>query len=519
MAYRREPVRLLRSGFSRDRFASVASPEHRISGSAPLGCSRAIGCVLRCIFLADVVTRSPTSARIGRSPIDKRQRQPPSCGFHAGRTETALSTSHLTRMRTALARALSIDDVNQLGRETGQSERLRTITPHRLFLSVMAGLASGQVESLADLLREFNHQNEVTVAYKAFYNRLARVGFANFMRQMFARLVERLWVQTLAPDGQAATARFEDIVIQDGSSFAVKDKLREVFPGRFTTTDPAAIEIHATYSGFSDEVSTVEIAPDCEAERQFLPEPSTLCRKLLLADRGYPSVEYFEKVCEHGGSFVVRLTRSHDPWVWAAWVHGKRIPLAKPVRLSRFIAQNRGRQMDLDVEYERRGKGKRDFRVVILPGSEKTMTRLCTNLPRTPFPIGLVSRLYRFRWQIELVFKEWKSYANLHKFDTANEHIAAGLIWASLCAAVLKRFLAHAAQLVGGKPISTRRVAMCSGHIIDEIVAALLACVSIASAFRDGMAFLLANARRSNPKRDRKIGRLRSGLVVIGTRP
>ena len=76
-------------------------------------------------------------------------------------------------MRTTLARALSVDDVN-LGRETGQSERLRTVTPHRLFLSTIAALGGGKVESLADLLREFNHQNDVTVAYKAFYNRLAR---------------------------------------------------------------------------------------------------------------------------------------------------------------------------------------------------------------------------------------------------------------------------------------------------------------------------------------------------------
>jgi hypothetical protein len=147
------------------------------------------------------------------------------------------------------------------------------------------------------------------------------------------------------------------------------------------------------------------------------------------------------------------------------------------------------------------------------------MTRLCTNLPCTPFSLDLVSRLYRFRWQIELLFKEWKSYANLHKYNTANEHIAAGLIWASLCAAVLKRFLAHAAQLIGGNPISTRRVAMCAGHIIDELVVALLACTSIAAAFGDGIAFLLANARRANPKRDRKMGRLRSGLRVVGSRP
>ena len=121
---------------------------------------------------------------------------------------STLSTTELIKVRDALARALSVDEVNQLGRDTGQAKRLRTVTPHRLFLAVVSTLASGHVESLADLLRAFNHQNGVTVAYKAFYNRLAHVGFATFMREMLARLVERLSVQTLTPDGQVAVARF-----------------------------------------------------------------------------------------------------------------------------------------------------------------------------------------------------------------------------------------------------------------------------------------------------------------------
>lgn len=417
----------------------------------------------------------------------------------------------------ALARALSADDVNQLGRETGQSQRLRTITPHGLFLATVAALAAGRVESLADLLREFNYQNDVTVAYKAFYNRLARPGFETFMRQMFARLVERLCLQTLGPEAYTAAARFQDIVIQDGSSFALKKDLRDVFPGRFTTVDPAAVELHVTYSGFADEVRAVSIAPDKAAERPFLPAAATLRDRLLLADRGYPSVDYFEAVDQADGRFIVRLTRSYDPWVRAAWVDGARVALPKPISLSHFIAQHAHRRMDLDVELERaRGKRLVGFRVLVLPGNEATMTRLCTNLPRTPFSLDLVSRLYRFRWQIELLFKEWKSYANLHKFNTANPHIAAGLIWASLCAAVLKRFLAHAAQLVSGKPISTRRVAMCAGHLIHALAAALVACVSIASVFHHGLDFLVANARRSNPRRDRKTGRLRAGLRLIG---
>jgi hypothetical protein len=73
----------------------------------------------------------------------------------------------------------------------------------------------------------------------------------------------------------------------------------------------------------------------------------------------------------------MRLSRSHDPWVRAAWVDGKPIALPKPVSLSRFIAQNVNRRMELDVEYERaKGQHRVGFRVIVLPGKEKAMTRL-----------------------------------------------------------------------------------------------------------------------------------------------
>jgi len=116
-----------------------------------------------------------------------------------------------------------------------------------------------------------------------------------------------------------------------------------------------------------------------------------------------------------------------------------------------------------------------------------------------------------------LCFKEWKSYANLHSFDTANPHIAAGLIWAGLCAALLKRLLAHAAQRVGnGAPISTRRVAMCAHLLLTDLVAALVKGRGLRKAWQHAREYLLANAGRSNVPRDQQIGRLRSGLVLVG---
>ena len=377
---------------------------------------------------------------------------------------------------------------------------------------MVSTLGSGRVESLADLLRAFNHQNGVEVAYKAFYNRLARIGFATFMRGMLARLIDQLRLQTLAPDGQKAVARFTDIVIQDGSSFAVKAALSGTFPGRFTTIEPAAVEVHATYSGFADEVSRVQIAPDAKAERAVSPRSRDLDRSV--AARG-------PRLSQRGllrGGRRARGRVHRAPHAQLRSVDSDRVgrgPAHPRADAPPTVAVPRpappASALDLDVDFHV-GPRVVGFRVVVLPGREAAMTRLCTNLPRTPFSLDLVGRLYRFRWQIELCFKEWKSYANLHQFDTANAHIAEGLIWASLCAAVLKRFLAHAAQRVGGTAMSTRRVAMCAHHVLDALVAALLLGVGLRATLRRSLAYLLANARRANPDRDRRTGRLRAGL-------
>ena len=85
-----------------------------------------------------------------------------------------MSLSELNRIGTILKQALAMPTVNDVGRMTGQARRLRTVTPHRLFLAVVSALAARRVETLADLLRVVNHQQGVRVAYKAFYNRLAR---------------------------------------------------------------------------------------------------------------------------------------------------------------------------------------------------------------------------------------------------------------------------------------------------------------------------------------------------------
>jgi hypothetical protein len=47
---------------------------------------------------------------------------------------------------------------------TGQRERLRTVTPHRLLLAAVTALAGRNVETLTDLRCELSYHNDTTVA-------------------------------------------------------------------------------------------------------------------------------------------------------------------------------------------------------------------------------------------------------------------------------------------------------------------------------------------------------------------
>jgi len=426
-----------------------------------------------------------------------------------------MSQAEISAIGVLLKSALGPDVLNELGRAQRQSKRLRVVTPFRLAISVVGAMASGTVRSIADLVREFNYQHGTTTAYKAFYMRLARASFAAFMREVVSNLLTQLALRTLAPRPDGPVAEFEDIVIQDGTSFALEDRLKAVFPGRFKTVDPAAVELHATYSGLEDQVTAVALTPDKEAERHHLPEPSELSNKLLLADRGYPALPYFEAMAQCGASFVMRLTRSWRPYVTAVHQQHAVTVLPKPVALDTFLAQNPNRAFDLDAAFGR-GKGRSTFRLIVVPGKEPSMTRLCTNLPRERFSMELVGKLYRFRWQVEICFKEWKSHANLHAFDTANPHIAEGLIWASLAAAIVKRFVAHAAQAVGAVAISTQRVATCAKLFICDLLKALgQSAHKLAAAISTAIDFLLVNAKRAHPERDRIKGRQNISLALV----
>lgn len=409
--------------------------------------------------------------------------------------------------------------LRQLGEDSGFVIRRRTITAERFVPSLLKTLGSRRVESLADLLRDFNNDHGATVFYKPFYERLDTPCFPRLMRNVFQSMLDTMCLQALAPVRGGPFSRFRDIQIQDGTSFALHGALAKAFPGRFTKVSPAAVELHCTMSLFEDNLCRVTITGDAECERHHLPDPKELEGVLIMGDRGYDGTDYMEAVDAAHGSFLIRGRKSLNPHVVRIHARGTRYRELEGKPLNVVLRRlPKDRPYDLDVCWEKGGELCRFFRVVTRWNpTNKAWVRLFCNLDRENFSASDTLQAYRLRWQIELLFKELKSYANLHKFATGKPAIAEGLMWASLAAAFLKRYFAHACQHACGQPISTRRLAMCAQHILSSLF------TSLSRGFRDlptrlahAFAFLAHNARRTNPRREHTRGRLAIGLCVAG---
>ncbi len=210
-------------------------------------------------------------------------------------------------------------DLNALGKKIGLCVRQRAITPFRMAFSLVTSLACKAVESLADLQRDFNALTGANIGYKAFYNQLAKGEFPAMMLSMVSLAIKEMSLNVLELREGSPFRRFKQILIHDGSSFALKDALQDIFPGRFSAVSPAAVELHTTMDLLSDAAVRIVLAPDTESEQAHLPDAGRLKDCLFLGDRGYVNLSYMHEVDQNGGSFIIRGKEGMNPWILDAW--------------------------------------------------------------------------------------------------------------------------------------------------------------------------------------------------------
>lgn len=408
-------------------------------------------------------------------------------------------------VRKAIKSVVSERKLNKLGRTTGFTKRQRDVCAFNMVNALIAAMGDGQTECLADIQRMFNALSGHSLDYKPFHNQLRKAELSELMRQVFEQAMTR-WVSQWYSLDKSKQVPFDSIWLHDGSSFAVKDELSDDYPGRFNETSPAAVECHLTLDLIHNSVEALSIAADTVSERHFAPDPRQLSSVLLLADAGYFSADYLNRIDAEGGFFIIRGLQSMNPTVRTGeCADGRSLTPEQACPLTVFKKQLPSREsFELDVEWH----GNRYRLIGFWIPSEKRFSWVLTNLPET-LSMTDIEPLYRLRWQVELFFKECKSHNNLKRFGTADPNIVETLIWASMCAVTLKRLIAKSSERCHGVWISTLKAAKTIHGWWYQLFHSIVGQSQrrILTAIHNAKEVLRINARVAHPERDKKTGK------------
>lgn len=230
-----------------------------------------------------------------------------------------MERKHISTVARQFKRTFSQQALNALGKSIRFCMREREITPYRLALGLIEVFARARVETIADAHRAFNALCDTKVRYKPFHNQLAKTTFPSFMCTLCEHLMTRLTTEVLRFTPPSPFARFTHITLHDGTSFGVKSTLKKVFPGRFTKTSPAAVELHVSMELLSEGVDTVTLTPDKESEVHNVPALNTMRGGLFLGDRMFFIKAYLAQILAHGGHFIVKAKGIINPIIRSAY--------------------------------------------------------------------------------------------------------------------------------------------------------------------------------------------------------
>ena len=162
-------------------------------------------------------------------------------GLEMPREECQRAHGHLRMVVDKFHWVFSARLLHACGKDVQFCRPQRPITPLRCGLARTATWASPRVDTGADLHRGFHALLDTTSPAKAFYPQGAQPHVAACARLLTSRLIRDMTLQGLGGAKGRPLRKLRRILLQDGSACALHDGVREVWPGRGKTVQPAAV--------------------------------------------------------------------------------------------------------------------------------------------------------------------------------------------------------------------------------------------------------------------------------------
>jgi Transposase DDE domain len=406
---------------------------------------------------------------------------------------------------------LFYDTARQLAKDTGFCRRQRLLTGPVFAQAVVFSLLEKPACSLEDFADFAAEHLGVEVTAKAFDERFTQAA-ACLLRALFLESFQRCFTARPAP--LPLLRRFNGVYLRDATLIGLPGCLAEWFPGRKGRggKPSAAVKLVLEMEVRTGLLTEAEVLPGLANEKTAaLADKPLPAGALLLEDMGFLAGERLQGYAEQGVYVLARVP------AWTAFFEPKgqgfrRLDVLKWLRratgeqLQRRVYVFHKQKLALrllatrvppEVAEQRRAQARRDARQRGRPVSQRKLDLcdwniLVTNAPPALLTAAEAGAVRRVRWQIELLFKVFKSEGGIERTQARDRwrvlaELFAKLLgmavqhWALLCAGyvVLRhsgRRLARRVRRRVGALLRSLRSAARLGRLIDRLSRELRRC-------------------------------------------
>jgi hypothetical protein len=289
-------------------------------------------------------------------------------------------------------------------------------------------------------------------------------------KDMLTRVLQKVMSKQIGrkPLVLGQKSHFTDIRIMDSTEFSVSKKVAAAFPGYGGTGREAIVQVQFEYQLLGGRVTELSIgsALDADSKEGMKNIDKIPPQTLLIRDLGYFGPQIFKEIGKRSLYFI---SRAKSQWNYYVKKEGKPTLLTT----SGIIQELKGqKEKYLDLEVYVGEKALAPVRLIAnLLTEEQAKQRLkkkasnrklggdalesiglnlfVTNVEREKCKAPDIYGLYTLRWQIELIFKTWKSVMKLHKIHPMNATrleciILVKLLWVMLNWSILNQIKSYA---------------------------------------------------------------------------
>lgn len=322
---------------------------------------------------------------------------------------------------------------------------------HFVDMLMFAGKPSGQL-SLEDLANDFCEQHGISISKQALQER-----FNDFSVTFMKSVLEKQLTQQLPPIAKSESYRyFNRIRVKDSTRFCVPDEYVSTYKGQGGIGTRAQLSIQYEYDLLTGNPVVLELTSACRNDQQDSKETLDNIQPgdLLIRDLAYTSQQYIQHITHTRAYYLNRLNSK-----WKIYdTKGVQLDFSKIVKqlnkhslplLELDVFINIGNQqlptrlviskVDPQTYTKRIGKAQVAAKSKGYELSKKFKTYaglnlFITNIPRQWLKAKEIRGVYSLRWQIELLFKVWKSQANINnvkamKIQRFQCHLLGKLLW------------------------------------------------------------------------------------------